>query len=636
MPHRCLSAVLIAFCLSASLWAAEAPPQLLARVAVSSPETLLQRVDEFAVALTKDRKNRIPSGTLPMIATLGMPFSFGAFDSERAAQFLFFPDSSGGYGVVVLLSAEDFPALLEDMSERMNVEEVDAEGPFLSLHRAGRLALAELDGGRAAVYSSVSLMDEAGDLSWVPDYDGDSLMHIEIPLHPDNLRRLSASLDEAAREIDNGRDALKKALRDASIKEDMAEGILELARQYLPGIAGEIDRLDNLELLVDFDAERLTMRLDVPAAEGSALGDIAANLEKGDDVNVGLLDRVSAAASSAALTAPPARVLPVDAVSRIYGDVFGRLYPELRDEALSVLADTYAELTRDSVYAFFVGEDGGEISFNIYFPEDPAAMRDLTRKSFGLLDRMVAATVADEKLRFRFAGEPMDDADGFETYRIEFDDEDAAMELFERLNDKYDFGAGAAQIRDLRVIVGVRGDALAVISGVFTDDELASLGERLTGGGDAYVDSAGAKDALEWLDAAQAGFGMVSAGAFMPMLARQLVLAEEGMSGGGNKGMYARILEKAAPEFGDSDEVFAFSLGAADGRLTARVLLPTAALNAVLADYEVFNDATREVTEGADAEEEDGDGADNPYDYDEEDEDHEDEDMMLDGPAEAS
>lgn len=623
--RRFAVAALLAVCVAAgAARAADDAPIVDVAFTVKSPFQAVEKLDALVSTITENTRNAVPQGFLAMMAGMYSPFPPEAWNGEGEMRFVIPRDAKP----FVVITVESFDAFLDGLRKAGgDVEEEEAAGngreASVSMQGTGTLIAVEAGPGKVAVGEAAPIMRLVLAAGALPSSGADADVGVAI-----NMAALGEEIDipRAKGRLAADRPALLGKLVEVGVTPKVADGVLSLLPTYLELAGDEVALWKTLFIDLDFLDEHAKIAVSLEAGDGSFLAEMGAGLAKLDDVSDPIAPKVGEYPLSLSIGRRPAEFIPdfnERLVARV-GEFAKAVFPDLGDRPAEAFGTLAGLSSGNSVMLGYGVGGAGEMCNMAYLRMDDAAKAHAASKAgAAVLGEMLAGVFEPDTpyaLRLETETATVGGAE-VAVHSLAVKDPEALSELLDEIDAETPGMKNALRdLIDFSLVTGTVGDVLVTVSGRVDTDDYE----------DAVAQLEGVEDPILAWESTVAGIatGVPHQGALVVMDADDMFatimeqvlqsMGEAYFSGGEN--LYLTAFEQIKDDMITTAETVVCGYGAVQGRPAVTVAIPHAAVNAMIRNYEIYNDKRLEVMNAPDVPEEGG----------------EEEDVELDEPAAAS
>ncbi|MCC8165104.1 MAG: hypothetical protein LIQ31_02870 [Planctomycetes bacterium] len=625
------------------------PDGIVMSLTIKSPADLTEKLDAYTVNATKATANALPPGLVMMLSQMYLPFPFALWQSDAPAHLVLVPDETGrNTAEVGIFQVDDYEKFTNELQENgWTMGEPNAEesaGGFQPMLAPGGQALVLFDAGDGSVAvakTALAIRRAIVDTDWLPHFDfaANSDIAVIFPV-VGNVSLLVNRFDRSFRESE---DKLLATLKEFNISETFSQGLATLIRTYVPKAIALIGDWRGGVVELTVDARSLLIDATGDFADGSILRDMADQAGKNEDVDLGMASGFAADAVSVGFGAAMDSIIANgrERLTAINREAVTALFPDLVDEAATVNEAVWdAGIGRTTMAGFL--RDGRQTNLTFYEAEKPADLAAAMNSAVGLFNAMADRMSDDPDLGVTVSGATTK-AGGREFYEYAFDF--ANIEHFQEWLNRL-MAVGNSQVtgmtlikvnEDFRLFMATLDDGVLLAAGELTADEFAtSVDEFVNGPDKAYLDQSPVAEVVESLGPRQISAALLDMGGLYQLMAMQNVTAYDAVLQPGQINPFRIALPRFSKEIVRNGSALGFAVGADNGLLAIRVILPSAATNSFIQNQELFTRIQQEEMQRIAGERQRQLNPDGPVDDNRPDGDNEEEEIELDEDPDAA
>lgn len=580
------------------------PPEIAGHVSVRSLRGFIRNIDRFVASASKDSENEIPSGFLSMMAMIYLPVPMEDWDSDGPLNLVILDaPTTSEMPYVAIFQAPDFDRLTETL-----VESGWAVGDPLENEKYRKVCpvtipsgeskfLIDAGDGRIVLADNVDYLDVIQESDWFPEHMSEADLRANVA-----LKNKDNPLTKICRElIEKKKDQVVENIDSLGLQPSFARGAGEVLEKYGPLLAGQVDNIRYLLLELHFADGVANVDLGAKFEPGS-LGDVVASgMEKSGKLDLNLAGRIPPGALSTAVSYPATRVLP-DAPAQVSGllkDISGMLVPGSGERLDPILKEFYASKPGQAVSGNFLKE-GRNYSLSYMPTEDPGRTLDSFVKMIGAVNDSWAKIIVDPDHGVKLtATEHTLDGQPLYHFTDEFANPEKFQELLDRVND-LDSDLGLHINPESAFSIFLTRDDKGVLLGagdIAEQEFLDAVRHMKEPEGKGLFQNPAVEKLLGRIEFGQGSIGMLDPLGLFNVYMNASSQAHDAVYGQPESNPYRVAMDKFSADEKPSNSVVAFSVGADNGWLLSRSLVPAAAVNEIAKAYDVYEKMRKEAAE---------------------------------------
>ncbi len=572
------------------------PDHIAGHISIKSPNELIAMLDEYVVNATAGTPNELPPGLLSMLAAVYLPLPLDAWNADDEAHVVLMPAATPDAAppFVLIVRIDSFDAFVGTLGERdWLVGDPGNDNRFAALRPVvipgGRaMVVADLGEGRAALSDTADRIEAALADGYVPVHAGDADLTVTLAVDAES----ESLVEKTAAYISRKTDEIVAGISQNGIKPEVAKGIAQMMEKYAPLLVAELEKAELIRIDLRVDGDDIAIDTSALFADGSLFREIADHAASAPALDIELAKRFPRSAASVALGIATEDLLP-NARQRtiaLNSDIYSMVWPAFKDK-LAAIADAYFHNGPGQTAAATFIHDGRQASVSIIKADDPEAMQKVFVDSLQELNNLWAATIDNTDLTARFAGElknngsqvywayqpwfPKDRGEAFQAFLDGIAADNPEMRSLLRLN------------LDFRIYLSQLDDGIVFAMGDMRDDEfVALLGGLNQAADEPLIATVSSQAIIPQLEPAQISVGVLDADALVRIMTDAVVRETDLTTPEGSVNPYRVAAETM--RYQDRGDVMGVAIGAEDGWLTMRFVVPADAVNTVIRDYNAF------------------------------------------------
>lgn len=572
------------------------PDHIAGHISIKSPNELVAMLDEYVVNSTAGTPNELPPGLLSMLAAVYLPLPLDAWDADEEAHVILLPDSTprGAPQYVLVVAVESFNAFVDTLAEReWLVGDPGADERFAALRPVvipgGRaMVVADLGNGRVALSDTADRIQAALAGGWTPAHSGDADLTFFLTLNSGS----ESLVEKTAAYISRKTDEIVAAISQNGIKPDVARGLAQVLEKYAPLLVAELEKAELLRVELRVDGDDVAMDVSGLFHDGSLFREVADHSEAAPPLDLDLARRIPRSAASVAVGLASEDLLP-NARQRtiaLNADIYSMVWPAFKDK-LAAITDSYFHNGPDQTAAATFIYEGRQASVSIITADDPEAMLKVFVDSLQELNNIWAASIDNPDLTAHFAGELKNNgSQAYWAYQPWFpkDKGEAFQAFLDGIAAENPDLRSVLQVNlDFRIYLSQLDDGVVFAVGDMRDDEFVALLSGLNRpADDPLLNTVSAQAVLPLLEPGQISVAVLDADALVRIMTEAVARDTDLSTPEGQNNPY-RVAAKTM-RYQDRGDVLGVALGAEDGWLTMRLVVPADAVNTIIRDYSAF------------------------------------------------
>ncbi|MCC8109928.1 MAG: hypothetical protein LIQ30_12980 [Planctomycetes bacterium] len=583
------------------------PDGVVASITVKSPADLVEKINAYTVASSKATASALPPGLVTMLSQMYLPFPFALWQSGEPAHLIIVPNQEEtGFDEVGILQVDDYETFANDlqdngwtMGEPSEEESADGLQPFLT-PGGDVLVLADLGDGTVAVAETGPAIRRAVlDTEWLPAYafDSDADAVVVFPMTGD----ASVLTEQFNLVFHEGQEKFLETLKEFNVTEQFSQGVASLIREYGPQIVGLIGGWRGGVVELSVDANNILLDAAGDFSEESLFHELAIQAEENGDVDLDAAPDFGSGAVSVGVGTSMETILKNgrERMTALNRTVIDTLFPDLAEDMAAVNEAVWdSGLGQTTMANFILGTRQATLTH--YQSENPDALAAAFHRAVSLTNAMFERVSDDPELGVKISGGPTT-VQGREMYAYEFDF--ANIRHFQEwVNRLVSIGnpemANLTLVRvheDFRLFIAALPHGVLFGAGELTADEFAERAEAAENGSEKpFLDQPPVAEVAEALHPRQISAALIDAAGLMYMSILQNVTAYDALVKPGQVNPFRVAMPRFSDELIRNGSAFGFAIGADNGLLTGRIVIPARAINSIVQNQELFSRIQRE------------------------------------------
>lgn len=574
------------------------PAGVEAHISIQSVGKMKRNLFRLIDASTKRTKNHVPVEFLEVMSQMAVPVPLDIWKSDEPTHAVFVRNG-GQTNLVMVFSVDSFQDFVGNLEEaEWAFGETDTSGGYetvLPVVLPNGKSMLMVDLGEGVVALADLLADVAvvmDDANWKPAHESTADLCANIAVNGGMTIG-----DNFLNAMERTFDKLLQAADEAGLTREASEGLLTLAKKYIPRLGAELDKATNLLIELSFENDRLIADVGVRFADGAYMKSVMEHMEKQPMAASGRTGAVPGSPLSVAVNAPMENFLPdPDKVFSTLLDDFLEQFPSHGQE----MRDSYRRTREAGIGATVTANyliNGKQIQYTIVEARDVQAGYEGMVANINAFGKTLTGFFADPDESVELIGESHS-RDGFawHTFAPVPKNAEKFEKVLDRLNEMNRNLTMTMQFdADLRIHVAALADpsSLIVAVGAIDADGFLSLLRETGKAGTDWFAAPGAEKVLDDVKGSQFARALVSPdGAFL-LFGAQIAHEESRRQAAGAPNASMGVLEHMAGQMEKKDAYMAIGGGAGDGWLQFRLSVPAAAVNTIVLDYEKFQSFLR-------------------------------------------